>query len=121
VICAGLQPDHATIARFVVDHETALEGLFVSGLELRAAASLVDLSTVALDGTKMAAGAALDRDRDAAWIGREVATLLDATAAGDGAWSGQALPGGPDEPGDAEPASRPAGAVGWGARKPRWP
>ncbi|MCA1701582.1 MAG: IS1182 family transposase, partial [Actinobacteria bacterium] len=82
MICGGLEPDHATIARFVVDHETALGGLFVSGLGLCAAAGLVDLSTVALDGTKMAADAALDHNRDAAWIGREVAKLLDATAAG---------------------------------------
>ena len=106
VICGGLEPDHATIARFVVDHETALGGLFVSGLGLCAAAGLVDLSTVALDGTKMAADAALDRNRDAAWIGREVAKLLDATAAGDGAWSEQAVLGGPDASGIAEPAGR---------------
>jgi len=81
VICGGLVPDHATIARFVVDHEQALEGLFVSGLRLCAAAGLVDLSLVALDGTKMAADAALDRNRDGAWIRREVAKLLAATAA----------------------------------------
>ena len=80
VICGGLVPDHATIARFVVDHERALEGLFVSGLRLCAAAGLVDLSVVALDGTKMAADAALDRNRDAAWIRREVAELLAATS-----------------------------------------
>jgi transposase len=80
VICGGLVPDHATIARFVVDQQRALEGLFVSGLRLCAAAGLVDLSVVALDGTKMAADAALDRNRDAAWIGREVATLLAATS-----------------------------------------
>lgn len=79
VICGGLVPDHATIARFVVDHERALAGLFVSGLRLCAAAGLVDLSVVALDGTKMAADAALDRNRDAAWIRREVAKLLAAT------------------------------------------
>src|SRR3954468_19663713 len=81
VICGGLVPDHATIARFVVDHEQALEGLFVSGLRLCAGAGLVDLSLVALDGTKMAADAALDRNRDGAWIRREVAKLLAATAA----------------------------------------
>jgi transposase len=80
VICGGLVPDHATIARFVVDQERALAGLFVSGLRLCAAAGLVDLSVVALDGTKMAADAALDRNRDAAWIRREVARLLAATS-----------------------------------------
>ena len=41
VICGGLVPDHATIARFVVDQERALEGLFVEGLRLCAAAGLV--------------------------------------------------------------------------------
>jgi hypothetical protein len=90
VICGGLVPDHATIARFVVDQEQALEGLFVCGLRLCAAAGLADLSAVALDGTKMAADAALDQNRDGAWIGREVAKLLAATAAED-----HAQPAGP--------------------------
>jgi transposase len=81
VICGGLCPDHATIARFVVCHERALAGLFVSGLRLCAAAGLCDLSLVALDGTKMAADAALDQNRDSAWIRTEVAKLLAATAA----------------------------------------
>jgi transposase len=83
VICGGLVPDHATIARFVVDQQQALEGLFVSGLRLCAAAGLCDLSVVALDGTKMAADAALDQNRDGAWMRREVAKLLAATAADD--------------------------------------
>jgi transposase len=84
VICGGHVPDHATIARFVVDHERALEGLFTSGLRLCAAAGIVDLSLVALDGTKMAADAAIDRNRDGAWIRREVAELIAATAADGG-------------------------------------
>jgi transposase len=110
VICGGLVPDHATIARFVVDHEQSLQGLFVSGLRLCAAAGLVDLSVVALDGTKMAADAALDRNRDAAWIGREVATLLAATAADDRARppAGQVVLTGADAPAAGEPAGRRA-------------
>jgi transposase len=79
VICGGLVPDHATIARFVVDHERALEGLFVEGLRLCAAAGLVDLSVVALDGTKVAADAALARNRDGEWIRREVMKLMAVT------------------------------------------
>ncbi len=79
VICGGLVPDHATIARFVVEHERALEGLFVEGLRLCAAAGLADLSVVALDGTKIAADASLARNRDGAWIGREVAKLMAVT------------------------------------------
>jgi len=81
VICGGRVPDHATIARFVVDQEQALQGLFASGLRLCAAAGLVDLSVVALDGTKIGADAALDQNRDAAWIRGQVQQLLEATAA----------------------------------------
>jgi len=81
VICGGLVPDHATLARFVVDQEQALAGLFTCGLRLCAAAGLTDLSVVALDGTKMAADAALDRNRDRDWISKEVAKLLARTAA----------------------------------------
>jgi transposase len=80
VICGGLVPDHATIARFVVDQERVLEGLFVDGLRLCAAAGLVDLAVVALDGTKVAADAALSRNRDAEWIRREVSKLMAVTA-----------------------------------------
>jgi transposase len=80
VICGGLEPDHATIARFVVDHEQALAGLFVEGLRLCAAAGLADLAVVALDGTKIAADAALDRNRGVDWIRREVGKLIAATA-----------------------------------------
>jgi transposase len=79
VICGGLVPDHATIARFVVDHERALEGLFVEGLRVCAAAGLADLSVVALDGTKIAADASLARNRDAEWIRREVSKLMAVT------------------------------------------
>jgi transposase len=79
VICGGLEPDHATIARFVADQERALEGLFVEGLRLCAAAGLADLAVLALDGTKIAADAALDRNRDVDWIRQEVAKLMVVT------------------------------------------
>jgi transposase len=79
VICGGLVPDHSTIARFVVDHERALEDLFADGLRLCALAGLVDLSVVALDGTKIAADASLARNRDAQWIAQEVAKLMAVT------------------------------------------
>ena len=73
-------PDHATIARFVVEHEQALEGLFVEGVRLSAAAGLAELSVVALDGTKIAADASLARNRDAGWIRREITKLMALTA-----------------------------------------
>lgn len=81
VISGGLTPDHSTICRFVVDHQGAMEGLFVSGLRLCAAAGLVDLSVLALDGTKIGSDAALDANRDAAWILDRVEELLAATVA----------------------------------------
>lgn len=81
VISAGLVPDHATFARFVVDHEAAMEGLFVSGLRLCAAAGLVDLSTVAIDGTKMGASASLRANHPLEWIRAAVAELMAATVA----------------------------------------
>jgi transposase len=95
VICGGLVPDHATIARFVVEHELALEGFFVEGLRLCAAAGLCDLSVVALDGTKIAADASLARNRDSEWIRREVAKLMALTSEEEPAATAQtdALPG----------------------------
>jgi transposase len=79
VICGGHVPDHTTIARFVAGQEQALESLFVSGLRLCAAAGLCDLSVVALDGTKIAADASIDRNRNADWIRREISQLLAVT------------------------------------------
>lgn len=108
VICGGLAPDHATIARFVVDQERALEGLFVAGLRLCAAAGLVDLSVLALDGTKVGADAALARNRDAAWIGREVARLMAATAQDEAPCLAEAaaLPGAQAADGACSPSGR---------------
>lgn len=83
VITGGVFPDHATIARFVVDHEAAIEGTFIDVLRLCAAVGLVSLGTIAIDGTKIGADAALDRNRgrtaieaDLTRIRGEVATIL---------------------------------------------
>jgi transposase len=57
-VLAGNQlPDHVTIARFRVRHQQALAGFLVQSLKLCAAAGLVRLGVVALDGTKVAANA----------------------------------------------------------------
>ena len=79
VICGGMVPDHATIARFICDQEQALEGLFVKGLRLCHAAGLIDLSVLALDGTKIAADAALDQNRSAEWIREQINKLMAQT------------------------------------------
>jgi transposase len=63
VLSANSTPDHVTLARFRVRHERALAGLLVQSLRLCAAAGLVCLGTVALDGTKLAANAAAKRNR----------------------------------------------------------
>jgi transposase len=78
-ICGAMRPDHATISRFVVDHEHALEDLFVEGVRLCAQAGLTDLSVLALDGTKIAANASAARNRDVAWIRKEIALLMAVT------------------------------------------
>lgn len=92
VITGGLVPDHCTIARFIVDHEDAMVGLFVSGLRLCAAAGMIDLSWVAVDGTKMEANAALRANRDADWIRAQVEAAMAATKAAEEA-EGCAGPG----------------------------
>ena len=76
VICGDVVPDHATIARFLINHEQAIEGVFVEVLRLCAAAGLVTVGTVAVDGTKIGSDAALDQNRSAEWIRREVEQIL---------------------------------------------
>jgi transposase len=75
VIAAGATPDHATIARFLVDHERAIEGAFLDVLRLCAAAGLVSVGTIAIDGTKMGTDAALDANRGRTAIAGELERL----------------------------------------------
>jgi transposase len=58
VLAGNQAPDHVTIARFRVRHQQALAGFLIESLKLCAAAGLVRLGVVALDGTKVAANAA---------------------------------------------------------------
>jgi transposase len=51
VLAANQLPDHVTIARFRARHEQALAGFLVESLKLCAAAGMVQVGTVALDGT----------------------------------------------------------------------
>jgi transposase len=57
VIAANALPDHATVARFRVRHETALADLFGQVLALCADAGLVSVGVLAVDGSKFAADA----------------------------------------------------------------
>ena len=63
VICAGLFPDHTTIARFRARHEDALRSVFTASLRLCARAGMTSVGLVALDGTKMAANASMSANR----------------------------------------------------------
>jgi transposase len=63
VLAGNSTPDHVTIARFRVRHEQALAGLLVQSLKLCAAAGMVRLGLVALDGTKIEANAAAAANR----------------------------------------------------------
>jgi transposase len=58
VLTGNRTPDHVTIARFRARHEQALAGFLVESLKLCAAAGMVQVGTVALDGTKLAGNAA---------------------------------------------------------------
>jgi transposase len=85
VITANQLPDHATIARFRADHETALGELFGQILRLCAAAGLGQLGLVALDGTKLAAATSLRANRSAEALDAEIARMLAEAAALDSA------------------------------------
>jgi hypothetical protein len=92
VICGGPVPDHATIARFLVDHQDAIQDSFVEVVRLCAEAGLVSVASIAIDGTKISADAALGRNRTAAWIRAEVECILREAMALDRAEAGAGAP-----------------------------
>ena len=56
-LSADQHPDHDTIASFRQEHLEALAGLFVQALRLCSKAGLIQLGSIAIDGTKMLANA----------------------------------------------------------------
>ena len=76
VICAGLFPDHSTIARFRQRHEQELKHLFTASLRLCHRAGMASVGLVALDGTKMAAPAAMAANKTAETIAAEVEKMF---------------------------------------------
>jgi transposase len=72
VITANRAPDHATIARFRVRHERALNELFGQVLGLCADAGLLRVGVLAVDGTKVSANASERATRDYEQIAREI-------------------------------------------------
>src|SRR6266516_1666459 len=80
VLAANQLPDHVTIARFRARHEQALAGFLVESLKLCAAAGMVKVGTVALDGTKLAGNAADKANRTLDRLDAEVAEILKQAA-----------------------------------------
>jgi transposase len=83
VLTGNQLPDHVTIARFRVRHQQALAGFLVESLRLCAAAGLVRLGVVALDGTKVAANAANTASHTHDKLEAEVAEILRQAAEAD--------------------------------------
>ena len=101
IITANQAPDHATIARFRADHEAVIRHLFDEVLRLCATAGLGRLGLIALDGTKLAANAALAANRSADAIETEIDAILAEAAAVDAAEDAEF---GADRRGDELPA-----------------
>jgi transposase len=76
VLAGNQTPDHVTIARFRARHEQALAGFLVESLRLCAAAGMVRVGTVALDGTKLAGNAADKANRTRDKLEEDVAEIL---------------------------------------------
>jgi transposase len=76
VLCAQDVPDHATIARFRAGCQEAFAGLFVQVLLVAGKAGLGRFGTVAIDGTKIAANASVQANRDREWLAAQVAKML---------------------------------------------
>src|ERR687888_414388 len=81
VITANRVPDHTTVARFRQQHGRALGELFGEVLALCAEAGLVRVGTIAVDGTKVAANAAVQATRSYEQIAREILAEADAVDA----------------------------------------
>ena len=63
-------PDHNTLWRFYKDHRQAMRSLFKRTVQTAIAMELVDLALQAVDGTKVAASAARERNYDAKRLGK---------------------------------------------------
>jgi transposase len=72
VVAGNVAPDHSTIAEFRCRHEQPLADVFSGVLGLCARAGLVSVGVVAIDGTKIAANASMDANRDFGQIAREI-------------------------------------------------
>jgi transposase len=119
VLAGNQTPDHVTVARFRVRHQQALAGFLVASLRLCAAAGLVRLGVVALDGTKVAANASDKANRTREKLEEEATKILREAAEADQAVDRQHGSGRGDELPPSWPA-RPAGWPGCARPRPGW-
>jgi transposase len=77
VITADRQPDHATVARFLVRHRQALSDLFFGVLELCRRAGMAKVGVVAVDSTKLAANASAAQNRTYDGLRAEAERIVD--------------------------------------------
>jgi transposase len=85
VVAANERPDHGTICRFLVRHKEVLEGLFAQVVGLAAEAGLVDVTLVALDGTKLPGDASPQRNEQLGELRRHFAQWAATVEANDAA------------------------------------
>jgi transposase len=77
VITANRQPDHATIARFLIRHREALSELFWGVLGLCRRAGMLRVGTIAVDSTKLAANASVHENRTFDGLREEAARIIE--------------------------------------------
>jgi len=101
VLCGQDGPDHTTIARFRAEHHDGFADLFAQVLQLCAAAGMVKVGVVSIDGTKIAANAAKAANRSHEWLREEAeriaADVIANADAIDAAEDAAAAAGGSDD------------------------
>ena len=90
VLAAQQQPDHATLARFVVRHQEAIAGLFGEVLTLCARSGLAKVGVIAVDGTKVQANASRNENLDYEQLAREIVEEAKAVDAAEDELYGEA-------------------------------
>ena len=79
-VAANRVPDHVTVNRFRFRHQDALSGLFAEVLALCSRAGMVNVGTVAVDSTKLAADASLGANRTFEGLQAEANRILEEAA-----------------------------------------
>jgi transposase len=78
VLCAQDPPDHSTIARFRAAHDGVFTDLFSQVLRLCSQTGWVQVGSIAIDGTKIAANASRSANRSHQWVAEQARQLAEA-------------------------------------------